>query len=122
MSHTARRQLGRRARHRRIRKRVIGMPDRPRVCVFRSHKHLQAQLINDVEAKTLLGGSTLDKQVRQAVKGGSRTSLAQALGSALAQEAGKLGITQVVFDRGGYVYHGRVKAFAEALRQGGLQF
>ena len=116
------RTLGRVRRHRRIRKQVTGMPDRPRMCVFRSHKHLYVQLINDLENKTLFGCSTIVPQLRQQLPRGGNVSAAEQLGRFVAAEAIKRGIQQVVFDRGGYRYHGRVKALAEAARQGGLQF
>ena len=96
------------------------MPQRPRVCVFKSNKHLHVQVIDDVSAKTLVGVSTLDKQLRASAKNSSGTVAAQALGKLVAEKAARQGITQVVFDRGGYLYHGRVKAFADALRAGGL--
>ena len=121
MSRTAERLLGRRARHRRIRKKVVGLAQRPRICVFRSHKHLHAQVVDDLVAKTLLGSSTLDKRLRASVKKGGTTAAAQALGKLVAEEAMKQGIKQAVFDRGGYRYHGRVKAFADAVRAGGVQ-
>ena len=113
----------RRARHVRIRKRVVGLPERPRVCVYRSGKHFYAQLVDDLAEKTLAGFSTLDKRLRGTAKPkqAGTAPAAQALGKLVAEETTKRGITRVVFDRGGYAYHGRVKAFAEALRAGGLQ-
>ncbi len=124
---TAVRTLGRVKRHRRIRKRVVGMPQRPRLAVFRSHKHLYVQVINDFDQKTLLSGSTTSTLLRQqlgrgghVVRGGN-VDAAQQLGRFIAEEAAKRGIRRVVFDRGGYRYHGRVKALAEAARQGGLE-
>ncbi len=98
------------------------MPERPRLCVFRSHKHLYAQVINDFENKTLFGLSTNAPQLRTKARQGGNVSAAQQLGRVVAAEAIKRGIKQVVFDRGGYHYHGRVKALAEAARQEGLQF
>jgi large subunit ribosomal protein L18 len=120
MGHLAERELGRRARHRRLRKKVVGLPERPRLAVFRSHQHFYAQVIDDMGGKTLLGCSTSDKRLKDAIKDVRPIDAAQALGKLLADEAKKQGITQVVFDRGGYLYHGRVKAFAEAVRAGGL--
>lgn len=120
---TTNRTLGRLTRHRRIRKRVNGLPERPRLNVFRSHKHLYVQIINDVDSKTVLGCSTkacLKKQ-GQAQRGGN-VSAAEQLGQVVAQEAIKRGIKQVVFDRGGYAYHGRIKALAESARKAGLEF
>lgn len=89
--------------------------------MFRSHKHLYVQVINDLENKTLLGCSTKAPPLRQQVRHGGNIAAAEQLGRLLAAEAIKRGIQQVVFDRGGYRYHGRVKALAEAARQGGLQ-
>lgn len=116
------RELGRFRRHRRIRKRVVGMPHRPRMAVFRSHKHLYVQLINDFENTTLVSGSTNAPGLRQQLRQGGNVAAAEGLGRFIAAEAVKRGIKEVVFDRGGYRYHGRVKALAEAARQGGLQF
>ena len=116
---TAQRVLGRRARHRRIRKKVRGVSERPRVCVYRSGKHTYAQIVDDFSEKTLLGISTLDKRLRKTGMDG--IARAEALGKLIAEEGAKKGIKRVVFDRGGYLYHGRVKAFAEAIRAGGMQ-
>ena len=116
------RELGRLRRHRRIRKRVAGLHTRPRLAVYRSQKHLYAQIINDVENKTLFTCSTQQPSLREQIKRGGTTQAAEQLGKAVAAEAIKRGIQQVVFDRGGYLYHGRVKALAEAARAGGLQF
>jgi len=92
------------------------------MCVFRSHKHTYVQLINDLDNTTLLGRSTKDARLRDKLPHGGNVSAALALGQLVAEEALKQGITQVVFDRGGYRYHGRVKALAEAAQQGGLRF
>ena len=107
-------------RHKRIRKKIVGTAERPRLCVFRSLKNLQAQLIDDESEKTLLTCSTLNKEL----KGTARSNIkgAAALGEQLAKKAKEKGITKVVFDRGGYLYHGCVKAIAEAARKGGLAF
>ncbi len=113
------RRLGREARHRRIRKKVVGMPERPRLSLYRSHKHLFAQVIDDMAGKTIVGCSTKDKRLKLA--SGGTILAAEALGKFVATEASGKGIKKVVFDRGGYVYHGRVKAFAEAVRSGGLE-
>ena len=120
MPNTSQRLLGRRARHARLRKKVVGIPERPRLCVFRSHNHLYAQLIDDMAGKTLHGWSTKDERLKTLGKGGN-VSAAKELGTIIAQDATKKGINRVVFDRGGYLYHGRVKALAEAVRAGGLQ-
>lgn len=119
---TTARTLGRLRRHRRLRKRVAGLPTRPRLAVFRSHKHLYVQLINDFDQKTVLGGSTASTALRKELPRGGNVKAAETLGKMIAQEAVKRGIKQVVFDRGGYKYHGRIKALAEAARQGGLEF
>ena len=101
---------------------MAGLPERLRLSVFRSHKHLYAQLINDFENKTVFGCSTQSQQLRKQVKRGGDVAAAEQLGRVIAAEAVKRGIQRVVFDRGGYRYHGRVKALADAARQGGLQF
>ena len=109
-------------RHRRLRKQVVGLPTKPRMAVFRSHKHLYVQLINDVSNATILGCSTNTTEFRTQVKRGGNVPAAEALGKWIAAEATKRGIKHVVFDRGGYEFHGRIKAVAEAARQGGLTF
>ncbi len=112
----------RRRRHWRVRRHVAGTPERPRLCVFRSHKHIAAQLIDDSEGRTLLGVSTLSPTAREGLSHGGNVEAARAVGARLAELAKERGITKVVFDRAGYQYHGRVKALAEAARSGGLQF
>ena len=109
-------------RHRRIRKRVVGLDERPRLCVFRSHKHLSVQVINDRLQQTIVGGSTARAELRKQIARGGTVVAAEQLGRWIAAEAVKKGVQRVVFDRGGYGYHGRVKALAEAARAGGLQF
>ncbi len=109
-------------RHERIRKGVSGTTERPRLCLHRSINNLQAQIIDDVSGKIIIGKSTLAKDVRSKVKTGGNVNAASILGEALAAEAKKKGITKVSFDRGGYLYHGRIKAFAEAARKAGLEF
>ena len=109
-------------RHERIRKSVRGDALRPRLCLHRSLKNLQAQIVDDVSGKIILGKSTLAKDVRSKLKYGGNINAAAALGQALAAEAVKKGIVKVCFDRGGYLYHGRIKAFAEAARKAGLEF
>ncbi len=115
------RAIGREHRHRRIRKKVAGWAERPRLDVYRSHKQLYVQIIDDIAGKTLLGRSTKDERLKH-LKTGGNLEAAKQLGKLVAEEALKQGITRVVFDRGGYQYHGRVKALAEAAREGGLQF
>src|SRR5882672_10935613 len=109
-------------RHQRIRKGVAGVAERPRLCLHRSLKNLQAQIIDDASGKIILGKSTLAKDVRSKLKSGGNVNAATILGQSLAAEAVKKGITKVCFDRGGYLYHGRIKAFAEAARKAGLEF
>lgn len=104
-------------RHKRIRARVRGTSLRPRLSVFRSGKHLQAQLIDDEKGRTLLGMSDAAIKAK-----GTKTDRARLLGMAIAKRAGELGVTKAVFDRGGYSYHGRVKALADAAREGGIKF
>lgn len=109
----------RKRRHWRIRKRVVGTPQRPRLSVFRSERHISAQLIDDTAGVTLVAASTLAQDLRSA-KGSIQT--AQLVGSRLANKALEKKIEKVVFDKSGYQYHGRVKALAEGARQGGLKF
>ncbi|WP_017872962.1 50S ribosomal protein L18 [Candidatus Caldatribacterium saccharofermentans] len=107
-------------RHRRVRKKVRGTADRPRLSVFRSLKHIYAQIINDEEGRTLVAASSLSPEIRGMQ--GTKTDIARAVGRLIAQKALEKGITKVVFDRGGYKYHGRVKALAEGAREAGLLF
>lgn len=107
-------------RHLRVRKKVRGTLERPRLSVFRSLKHIYAQIINDDEGRTLVAASSLSPEI-QGLKG-TKTEIARAVGRLLAQKALEKGITKVVFDRGGYKYHGRVKALAEGAREAGLIF
>lgn len=111
----------RRMRHRRIRRVVIGSPERPRICVFRSNKHLYAQIVDDESGRCMGAVSSLSKEVRSKnPKGGMEQ--AKAVGEALAEKAKALKVEKAVFDRGGYRYHGVVKALADAIREGGLAF
>jgi large subunit ribosomal protein L18 len=105
-------------RHKRVRKDVFGTAERPRLVVFRSNRGIAAQLVDDAEGKTLAAASWLDKKSAK----GAKTDQAAEVGKQLAANAKKAGIERVIFDRGGYLYHGRVKALAEAAREGGLQF
>lgn len=109
-------------RHTRVRKHVHGTAERPRLCVFRSHSHIYAQIIDDEQANTLASASTLDKELRETVTNGGNVEAAKAVGELVAKRALDQGIKTVVFDRGGYVYHGRVAALAEAAREAGLEF
>src|SRR3990172_4534195 len=118
------REISRLRRHRRVRRRVLGSQERPRLVVHRSCKNMSAQIADDVSGKVLLGISTLAPELKD-VRGQDDTtkkSLAKAAGKLLAENAKAAGITKVVFDRGGYLYHGRIAAFAEGAREGGLEF
>ena len=112
----------RQKRHLRVRKNVIGTAERPRLNVFRSLQHTYAQIIDDVTGTTLVSASTMDKEVGATVEYGGNIEAAKDVGAAIAKRALAKGINQVVFDRGGYIYHGRVAALAEAAREAGLQF
>lgn len=107
-------------RHERVRKNVSGTPERPRLNVFRSLKHMYAQVIDDVNGVTLASASTLDKEFKDTYGGNKQA--ARELGKLVAERAKAKGITAVVFDRGGYLYHGRVQELAEGAREGGLEF
>ena len=107
-------------RHRRVRRKVAGTPERPRLVIHRSLKNVQGHLADDLAGSMLLGVSTLAPDVR--AQGGTKRERAKAAGKLLAEKARAAGITKVVFDRGGYLYHGRVAAFAEGAREGGLEF
>jgi large subunit ribosomal protein L18 len=115
-------RLARKRRHIRVRKRVSGTTERPRLNVFRSLKHIHAQIIDDTRGHTLVAVSTIDAEVRAQLDDKDKTAQAKVVGQVLAQRAQAAGIDEVVFDRGGYMYHGRVKALAEAAREGGLHF
>src|SRR3989338_2065870 len=115
-------ELRRIGRHQRARKQIVGTSERPRLNVFRSHKHMATQLIDDLYGKTLLSCSSMEEQLRKQIPYGGNIAAAKELGKILAQRAVKKGFKQVVFDRGGNLYHGRVKAFADAAREAGLQF
>ncbi|MEH7235939.1 50S ribosomal protein L18 [Bacillus sp. JJ1562] len=110
----------RRKRHARVRSRVSGTAARPRLNVFRSNKHIYAQLIDDVNSVTIASASTMDKELT--VDAGANVDAATKVGELVAKRGIEKGIKEVVFDRGGYLYHGRVKALAEAAREAGLQF
>jgi large subunit ribosomal protein L18 len=109
-------------RHRRLRRKVSGSETRPRLCVFRSNLHIYAQVIDDTRGHTLVAASTKDRLARDQISGDSKVDKAASVGKLIAQRALEAGITQVVFDRGGFKYHGRVKALAEAAREAGLNF
>ena len=108
--------------HVRTRKKIAGTSERPRLCVHRSTRHIRAQVIDDNTARTLVSASSLDKEVRQQIKGGGNIAASKVVGKVIAERARAKGVEKVVFDRGGYQYHGRVQALAEAAREAGLKF
>ena len=108
--------------HRRIRKTLSGTPVRPRLCVFRSNKHIYAQIVDDAKGSTVTAASSLDSEAKQEIKNGSNIAAATAVGKIVAKRAIEKGVEHVLFDRGGYIYHGRVKALADAAREAGLKF
>ena len=112
----------RKIRHRRVRQKVTGTVSRPRLCVFRSLNHIRAQLVDDSMGQTLVSMSTLDAQVRGKTDEKGKSKEAEVVGTLLAERALDKGIKTIVFDRGGYKYHGRIKALAEAARKAGLEF
>lgn len=118
------REALRNKRHRRVRRRLAGTAERPRLVVHRSIKNIQGHLADDVAGKVILGVSTLAPDLKSAREedGATKLTLAKAAGKLIAEKAKAAGITKVVFDRGGYLYHGRIAAFAEGAREGGLEF
>lgn len=116
------RLAGRTRRRQRIRKKITGTPERPRLTVFRSTKHIYAQVIDDTTGATLAASSSSGKSVRDSLKDKKKVETAESIGETLAGLCREKGIEQVVFDRNGYIYHGRVKAVADGARKGGLQF
>lgn len=114
--------LKKKKRHLRVRKRVVGTAERPRLVVFRSLKHIYAQIVDDEKGCTLVSASTTEPEWKQEDKNKGNASAASGIGKLIAKRALDKGIKKVVFDRGGYIYHGRVKALAEGARQGGLDF
>ncbi len=109
-------------RHQRLRRKVNGTPERPRLSVFRSHRHIYAQVIDDVAQHTLAAASTLDPELKSQLSSSSTCEASAAVGRLVARRSRDKGIEKVVFDRGGNLYHGRVKALAEAAREAGLDF
>jgi len=116
------RNEARKRRHLRVRKKISGTPERPRLSVFRSAKHIYAQLIDDTRGVTLVSASTLDKELAGQIKNGGNVEAARKVGELVAKRALAKGFNKVVFDRGGYLYHGRVQALADAAREAGLDF
>ena len=109
-------------RHERVRNKISGTAERPRLCVFRSLSHIYVQVIDDVQGTTLVSCSTLDKAVAESVKGLTKKEAAKVVGTEIAKRALEKGITEVVFDRGGYIYTGRVECVADGAREAGLKF
>ncbi len=109
-------------RHERVRRKVRGTPERPRLCVFRSLSHIYAQIIDDTAGKTLVAAADVEREVKDKAKGKDKSAAAGIVGEVMASRAKEKGLSRVVFDRGGYQFHGRVKALAEAARAAGLEF
>ena len=116
------RQVVRENKHRRMRNRFSGTPERPRLAVFRSNNHMYAQIIDDTVGKTLAAASTLEKDVKAELEKTNNVDAAAYLGTVLGKKAVEAGITEVVFDRGGFIYQGKIQAFADAAREAGLVF
>jgi len=112
----------RQRKHERVRKKIFGTPERPRLNVFRSLKHIYAQIIDDTTGTTLVAASTVERELKDKLTYGGNKEAAREVGRLIARKAAEKGIKQVVFDRGGYLYHGRVKELAEGAREGGLEF
>ncbi|HHT87591.1 MAG TPA: 50S ribosomal protein L18 [Clostridiales bacterium] len=112
----------RRKKHRKIRNRFTGTPERPRLAVFRSNNHMYAQIIDDIAGNTLVAASTLEKEVKAELDKTNNIAAAAHLGTVIAKKALEKGIKAVVFDRGGFIYHGKIKALADAARAAGLEF
>jgi len=122
MSHTSQKVLGRLRRKKHIRKTVLGSAERPRLCVFRSGKHIYAQIIDDQQGHSLVAASTAERALCAEGENGGNKAAAIKIGQAIASRALEKGIKQVAFDRGRYRYHGRIAALADAARDGGLEF
>ena len=114
--------IKRKVRHVRVRRKVAGTPERPRLSIYRSLSNMYAQIIDDTTGVTLASASTLDKEVKDSVNYGGNKAAAKIVGQLVAKKAMEKGVNQVVFDRGGYIYHGRIKELAEGAREAGLQF
>jgi large subunit ribosomal protein L18 len=122
MDHIKEKLRKRTRRHLRIRRKVVGTAERPRLSVYRSLKHIYCQIINDIEGRTLVAASTQSPDLRTQIKYGGNVAAAEIVGKKIAEEAKNKGIAKVVFDKGGYKYHGRIKALAEAARKYNLSF
>ncbi|OHB84037.1 MAG: 50S ribosomal protein L18 [Planctomycetes bacterium RIFCSPHIGHO2_02_FULL_38_41] len=122
MDHIKEKLRKRLTRHLRIRRKVVGTGERPRLSVYRSLKHIYCQIIDDIEGKTLVSASTQSTDIKTQIKYGGNINAAEIVGKKIAEEAKKKGINKVIFDKGGYKYHGRVKALAESARKHNLSF
>lgn len=122
MGKTSERTLARRRRHARVRRQVSGTAERPRLAVFKSARHIYAQAIDDRKGETIASASTLDPDIRGSIAYGGNVEAASKVGTLIAERLKAKGIKRVVFDRGGFLYHGRVKALADAAREAGLEF
>ena len=122
MGNTSPKLMARLKRKKRIRKRIHGMQDRPRLSIFRSASHIYAQIIDDIIGQTLVSASTLDKDYKQNPVAGKKQEIAKAVGALVAKRALDKGITKVVLDRNGFLYHGRIKALSDGAREAGLEF
>ena len=123
MARTSKKFLARKRRHKRIRKKIFGVANKPRLCVYRSSKNIYAQIIDDAKGITLASASSLDGELKgKFPQGGKNIEVAKEVGSMISKRAKEKNIDEVVFDRGGYLYHGKVKALADAVREAGIKF
>ena len=109
-------------RHKRVRKKISGTPEKPRLNVYKSNTNIYAQIIDDTEGKTLVQASSIDKELKETLKNGGNMEAAKAVGSLIGKRAKEKGIEKVVFDRSGYLYHGKIKELGDAAREAGLEF
>lgn len=109
-------------RHKRVRKKISGTPEKPRLNVYKSNSNIYAQIIDDTEGKTLVQASSIDKELKETLKNGGNMEAAKAVGSLIGKRAKEKGIEKVVFDRSGYLYHGKIKELGDAAREAGLEF
>ncbi len=119
---SANKEEARKKRHFRVRKKVSGTPEKPRLNVYRSVKHIYVQLIDDYSGTTLVAASSADKELKGKISTGGNVEAAKTVGQLVAKRASDKGVKKIVFDRGGYLFHGRIKALADAAREGGLEF
>ena len=112
----------RKQRHQRVRKNLYGTPEKPRMCIFRSNSNITVQVIDDISSSTLVSASSLDKEIKEKTSYGGNKEAAKIVGKVIAERAIEKGIKEVAFDRGGFLYHGRVKELADGAREAGLKF